>query len=297
MDSKENKRGQEEKLLKEILYPKDRKYKGTDEMNLPINSKRVIGILGILIVLVCLNFFIIAEEFAQKEQINYNQELQETVDKLIKDLESKDVYVRENAAITLGRIENPKSTIPLIKTLKEDKNWKVRWRAAGALGKIGDKKAVPYLEDILKTEKSFWVQQEIIKSIKKLTGAAPTLSEDLKEKIAWNDLDNLLIGLELYFQDYGCYPNGKGTKAAVGFNALITNIDKRDNWKGPYMKFRNSNNNIPVDPWGNMYEYEAPISNVQSYTIWCKGAKGNYKSYYITPGLFKRLSKDCPFTF
>ena len=32
MDSEENKSGQEERLPKEILYPKDRRYKGTDEM-------------------------------------------------------------------------------------------------------------------------------------------------------------------------------------------------------------------------------------------------------------------------
>ncbi|MCK4647935.1 type II secretion system protein GspG [bacterium] len=106
---------------------------------------------------------------------------------------------------------------------------------------------------------------------------------------AWADMDAMTTAMEMYYLDCDYYPSGKGKRATVGFDALVKNVENNDGWSGPYMKFRKDvdGNNIPEDPWGNEYEYEAVTSNTKEYTIWCKGKEGDYKAYYINAGDFK----------
>ena len=110
-----------------------------------------------------------------------------------------------------------------------------------------------------------------------------------KEAVAWADLDTMTTAMEMYYLDCDVYPGGKGKKAAVGLDAIVENVENKDGWKGPYMKFRRDvdGDNIPEDPWGNEYEFEAAISNAKEYTIWCKGKEGDYKAHYINAGDFK----------
>ncbi len=113
--------------------------------------------------------------------------------------------------------------------------------------------------------------------------------EKAKEASAWADIDAMFTAMEMYYLDCDVYPSGKGKKAAVGFDALAKNVENSDGWSGPYIKFHKDvdGNNIPEDPWGNEYEYEAVTSNAQEFTIWCKGKKGDYKAHYIDAGDFK----------
>lgn len=130
------------------------------------------------------------------------------------------------------------------------------------------------------------------KEIKRLgtLKVTPRLSNKEAELDAWADLDAMSTAMEMYYLDCDSYPAGagKGVKKAIGINALVTNMEKKNGWAGPYMKFKRDTNlnNIPEDPWGNEYEYEAATSKPQNYFIWCKGSKGDYKAHYVNPGPF-----------
>ncbi|HOO53558.1 MAG TPA: HEAT repeat domain-containing protein [Methanothrix sp.] len=71
------------------------------------------------------------------------------VEGLILDLKDENSSVRENAAVALGEIGDPRAVNPLIETL-EDEDWGVRYWAAQALGEIGDTRAVNPLIEALK---------------------------------------------------------------------------------------------------------------------------------------------------
>lgn len=73
---------------------------------------------------------------------------QSELEKNIKNLESKDYEVREQAAKRLGTLKNPKAVNPLIKVLN-DEDYGVRKVAAIALGRIGDAKAIEPLMNLL----------------------------------------------------------------------------------------------------------------------------------------------------
>lgn len=125
------------------------------------------------------------------------------------------------------------------------------------------------------------------------TGVVPELmvqTEKTKESTAWADIDAITIAVEMYFLDCDYYPSGKGKRAAVGFDALVKNVENKSKWDGPYIELRKDvdGDNIPEDPWGNEYEYEAATFNAQDYAIWCKGAKGDYKAYYKNAGDFNQ---------
>jgi len=106
---------------------------------------------------------------------------------------------------------------------------------------------------------------------------------------AWADMDSMTTAMEMYYSDCAVYPSGKGKRAVVGLDAIVKNVENKEGWKGPYMKFRKDvdGNNIPEDPWGNEYEYEAATSDAKEFTVWCKGKKGDYKAHYIIAGDFK----------
>lgn len=70
------------------------------------------------------------------------------VKKLIKALLHAEKAVREESAAALGRIGDPRATVPLIKALRSD-HLSVSSSAARALGKIGDSAAVPALIQML----------------------------------------------------------------------------------------------------------------------------------------------------
>lgn len=85
------------------------------------------------------------------------------------------------------------------------------------------------------------------------------------------DVDILAETLQRYHEDVGHYPS-----TSAGLKVIRTRdpIDDPDNkWNGPYLLFaqRKYVNNVPVDPWGNEYQY---TSDGQSFTILSYGADG-----------------------
>ena len=78
--------------------------------------------------------------------------------------------------------------------------------------------------------------------------------------------DSLKTPLVRYRIDLGDYPS-----TAEGLNALITpSASNADRWHGPYMDV--SGGKLPVDPWGQPYEYRYPgVKNAGSYDLYSKG--------------------------
>jgi general secretion pathway protein G len=78
--------------------------------------------------------------------------------------------------------------------------------------------------------------------------------------------DSLKTPLVRYRIDMGDYPSTN-----EGLQALITSTPgNADRWKGPYMDV--SGGKLPVDPWGQPYEYRYPgVKNVGGYDLYSKG--------------------------
>ena len=62
---------------------------------------------------------------------------------------------------------------------------------------------------------------------------------------------------------------GDFPSTAEGLQALITApANKADRWRGPYLQ----DNKLPVDPWGEPYQYRYPgAKNKTTYDLWSKG--------------------------
>ena len=71
-----------------------------------------------------------------------------------------------------------------------------------------------------------------------------------KQAAAKAQIELLGQALDQYRLDIGSYPS-----TTEGLNALVTNPGG-DKWDGPYLK-----KNLPLDPWGNPYNYQCPGSH------------------------------------
>lgn len=67
-------------------------------------------------------------------------------------------------------------------------------------------------------------------------------------KVAKAQIESFGQALDQYRLDVGQYPS-----AEQGLAALRTSPASLPKWAGPYLK-----RDIPVDPWGNPYQYKAP---------------------------------------
>jgi general secretion pathway protein G len=77
------------------------------------------------------------------------------------------------------------------------------------------------------------------------------------------------VALDLFEQDVGLYP-----QTEEGLQVLIQDNQTR-NWRGPYLKSAT----LPLDPWGNPYQYTYPSQLTSSeylYDIVSAGPDGVY---------------------
>jgi general secretion pathway protein G len=73
--------------------------------------------------------------------------------------------------------------------------------------------------------------------------------------------------LETMRLDIGVFPSTE-----QGLKLLNTPPDDpalRAKWKGPYL-----DGDVPLDPWGNPYQYRFPVTDGRSYYLWSLGADG-----------------------
>lgn len=84
------------------------------------------------------------------------------------------------------------------------------------------------------------------------------------------DIKTLDMALETYNAHNGFYPTTQ-----QGLDALLkppSSPPVPRAWRGPYLKNYTS---IPLDPWGNPYQYEAPgTHNPESFDIYSLGPTG-----------------------
>ena len=76
------------------------------------------------------------------------------------------------------------------------------------------------------------------------------------------------VGLEPYRLDVGNYPTTE-----QGLEALMSPPEGvKSKWNGPYLE------EIPLDPWGNPYQYKYPgsknVNGPRGYDIWSMGPDG-----------------------
>ncbi|MDR4506670.1 MAG: type II secretion system major pseudopilin GspG [Candidatus Brocadiaceae bacterium] len=86
-----------------------------------------------------------------------------------------------------------------------------------------------------------------------------------RQTVAKQQIEGFATALEMYKLDTTKYPTQE-----QGLEALISNPQGVNNWKGPYLKKKH----IPKDPWSNEYVYTYPGSN-GDFDIISYGADGS----------------------
>src|SRR5580765_9044008 len=89
-------------------------------------------------------------------------------------------------------------------------------------------------------------------------------SEQARVTAAKQQIANFKTALDSFEVDTGRYPQGKN-----GLTDLIQQPRDATGWHGPYLE------SIPMDPWGNAYNYECPGKhNPSSFDISSTGKPG-----------------------
>lgn len=87
--------------------------------------------------------------------------------------------------------------------------------------------------------------------------------DSAKVKTAETQIKMIRGALQTYRLDIGNYPN-----TAEGLNALMRPPpDVAQYWEGPYLE-----DELPLDPWRNAYQYEQPVDNLQGFALYSFGA-------------------------
>ena len=91
-------------------------------------------------------------------------------------------------------------------------------------------------------------------------------SEQARLTAAKTDISAIDGAIDQFEVDNGRYPTNE-----EGLSALFTAPQGLTNWHGPYLKRAS----IPVDPWGNAYQYKYPgTHNVNGFDLFSTGADG-----------------------
>ena len=98
-----------------------------------------------------------------------------------------------------------------------------------------------------------------------LTGALEKNSASIAKLFVDNSIKTPLVSYRIHM---GNYPSTE-----EGLQALITPpANRAERWKGPYIDSKT----IPVDPWGNPYQYRYPgTHNPDKYDVWSWGPDGH----------------------
>lgn len=74
-------------------------------------------------------------------------------------------------------------------------------------------------------------------------------------------IDALDKALQSYRIDTGRFPT-----TTQGLKALVAQPAEESRWRGPYLQ-----GEVPVDPWGNAYQYRSPGSNGRDFEVMSLG--------------------------
>ena len=81
-----------------------------------------------------------------------------------------------------------------------------------------------------------------------------------KRDVTATQIKNIEVALDSYRLDMGKYPEV--------LDELVKDSTGKSRWTGPYIK------SIPVDPWGEKYQYQIPGKNNKDYDLSSYGADG-----------------------
>ena len=84
-------------------------------------------------------------------------------------------------------------------------------------------------------------------------------------KTAKLQIESFSASLDLFYLDNGRYPS-----TSEGLNALAERPADVTVWNGPYLK----GGRVPLDPWGNPYQYRSPVDHTPPYEILSFGSDG-----------------------
>jgi general secretion pathway protein G len=85
-------------------------------------------------------------------------------------------------------------------------------------------------------------------------------------KTAKLQIENFGSALDLFYMDTGRYPT-----TSEGLGALVQRPSDVEVWNGPYIK----GSRVPMDPWGNNYQYHSPVNHLPPYEIISLGSDGH----------------------
>ena len=86
-----------------------------------------------------------------------------------------------------------------------------------------------------------------------------------KSKSAAIQIRDFEQALELYKLDLGRFPGSN-----EGLNALVRQPSSAKGWNGPYLK----KDDVPMDPWGNPYQYRVSGSTIDISSYGADGRQG-----------------------
>lgn len=86
-----------------------------------------------------------------------------------------------------------------------------------------------------------------------------------KSDVARTQMENIATSLDLLNLDMGRYPS-----AGEGLEALVRKPAGVQRWNGPYLNGKE----VPLDPWGRAYIYEAGQGEGSAYRLRSLGADG-----------------------
>lgn len=86
-----------------------------------------------------------------------------------------------------------------------------------------------------------------------------------KSKSAAIQIRDFEQALELYKLDVGRFP-----RSEEGLDALVREPSDSRGWNGPYLR----KDEVPLDPWGNPYEYRATGSKIEIISYGADGRPG-----------------------
>ena len=86
-----------------------------------------------------------------------------------------------------------------------------------------------------------------------------------RTKTAKLQIESFSSSLDLFYLDTGRYPT-----TSEGLEPLTRRPTDVDVWNGPYLK----GDRVPVDPWGNAYQYRSPVEHMPPYEVMSFGSDG-----------------------
>jgi len=86
-----------------------------------------------------------------------------------------------------------------------------------------------------------------------------------RTKTAKLQIESFSSSLDLFYLDTGRYPT-----TSEGLSALAERPADATVWNGPYLK----GGRVPLDPWGNPYQYRSPVDHTPPYEILSFGSDG-----------------------